>query len=112
MSFPSYLRSRLARRNADAAHSSGLAVFGLTVAAGVHWALSTLFPDHESLVSRCILAQDVWDGKFDESDDSAADHRGIVDYSEREKEDGERGDLAPSLEKEKDKAGSDSGVLV
>lgn len=40
-------------------------IFGLVVGGGMHWLLSTLFPDHDSIIAEQILAQDVLDGKVE-----------------------------------------------
>lgn len=40
-------------------------IFGIVVGAGMHWLLSTLFPDHDSLILEAVYAQDVLDGKVE-----------------------------------------------
>lgn len=37
----------------------------VVVGGGVHWLLSALFPDHDSLINEAIYAQDVLDGKVE-----------------------------------------------
>lgn len=43
------------------------------VAGGVHWLLSTLFPDHASIIERAVSSDDVLDAKvFDDYTSTAA----------------------------------------
>ena len=61
-------------------------IFGLVVGGGMHWLLSTLFPDHESLVAEQILAQDVLDGKVEAWADWAKQRESAASLGSAEKD--------------------------